>query len=284
LALRNWLPLILHYVDPWLSQQDIQAGDRWSVEIGNELNESHFGIICLTAENLTMPWILFEAGAISKSFPQGAVCPYLYDLDYSAITGPLQQFQGKKADRTSTKELVESINSKSTTPITSARLDTLFETLWPRLEDQLSTIPGENIGLQRPRPQSDILEDLVKSVRAMEGSVRELSNIINNRHEIGRMSTWSEDNEPHIKFTIIVAESVGALKVNEKFTLLGPPVRLLGAIASQTGLASDEYGFQWHLREAKTSQVLTSHDILELGNRYPKGGVCVLSIENGIPF
>ena len=36
-ALREWLPLVLHYVEPWLSKSDIQAGERWSVEIAKEL-------------------------------------------------------------------------------------------------------------------------------------------------------------------------------------------------------------------------------------------------------
>jgi TIR domain-containing protein len=77
LALKDWMPLVLHYVDPWVSQKDIAAGDRWAVEVGTKLNDSNFGIICLTPENLNASWLLFEAGAISKSFDEGAVCPYL---------------------------------------------------------------------------------------------------------------------------------------------------------------------------------------------------------------
>jgi TIR domain len=74
LALKDWMPLVLHYVDPWVSQKDIAAGDRWAVEVGAKLSDSNFGIICLTPENLNAPWLLFEAGAISKSFDEGAVC------------------------------------------------------------------------------------------------------------------------------------------------------------------------------------------------------------------
>ena len=98
-ALRDWLPLILHYAQPWLSDKDISAGDRWGLEIGKELEESSFGIICLTQENLGAPWILFEAGALSKIVLVNSVCPYLLDVEYSDIGGPLSQFQAKRQRR-----------------------------------------------------------------------------------------------------------------------------------------------------------------------------------------
>jgi hypothetical protein len=62
-ALRGWLPLVLYYVKPWVSGKDIQAGERWSLEVGKELEESNFGILCLTKDNLDAGWMLFEAGA-----------------------------------------------------------------------------------------------------------------------------------------------------------------------------------------------------------------------------
>ncbi len=65
-ALRDWLPMVLHYAEPRLSQLDIAAGDRWANEVANELEASKFGIICITRENIIAPWILFEAGALAK--------------------------------------------------------------------------------------------------------------------------------------------------------------------------------------------------------------------------
>lgn len=70
-ALRDWFPLVLHYVDPWLSQSDIQAGERWGIEVAKELETCNFGVICVTKENLNSPWILFEAGALAKSMQDG---------------------------------------------------------------------------------------------------------------------------------------------------------------------------------------------------------------------
>jgi len=171
-ALRDWLPLVLHYADPWLSATDIDAGDRWAIEVGQRLNDCSFGIVCLTPENLSSPWVLFEAGALSKSVDSGAVVPYLFGVDLSAVTGPMAQFQAKKAEREATFEVVRSINSRSKTPITSQRLEELFELLWPRLHTLLSAIPAATGASPAQRSQKEVLEDLTEAVRAVERRTR----------------------------------------------------------------------------------------------------------------
>ena len=140
-ALREWFPLVLHYVEPWLSKSDIQAGERWSVEIAKELEACNFGIICVTKENVAAPWILFEAGALAKSMQDGRVIPLLLDLDVKDISGPLAQFQTKKADNGGIKDLALSLNKASTTPVPEAQLEKLLVALWGDLEKQISGIP-----------------------------------------------------------------------------------------------------------------------------------------------
>ena len=58
-AFHEWLPLVLHYADPWMSEMDIESGSRGLKRISEELDGRNFGIICLTAENLRAPWIKF---------------------------------------------------------------------------------------------------------------------------------------------------------------------------------------------------------------------------------
>ena len=58
-ALRQQLPLMLHYVEPWMSETDIYAGKRWSEAVANELEASNFGIICVT-QSKSAPWLLFS--------------------------------------------------------------------------------------------------------------------------------------------------------------------------------------------------------------------------------
>jgi hypothetical protein len=52
IAFRDWLPLVLHYVEPWLSEADIEAGERWAQSVAKELGSSKFGVVCVTSENV----------------------------------------------------------------------------------------------------------------------------------------------------------------------------------------------------------------------------------------
>jgi hypothetical protein len=49
-----------------MSAADIDKGAKWSTEISRELEQANFAVSCLTPENLNEPWLLFEAGALSK--------------------------------------------------------------------------------------------------------------------------------------------------------------------------------------------------------------------------
>lgn len=58
-ALKEWLPLVLHDLKPWVSDKDITAGERWAQAVAGELDTSNFGILCVTPENVKNEWILF---------------------------------------------------------------------------------------------------------------------------------------------------------------------------------------------------------------------------------
>src|SRR5262249_34248306 len=64
--MHRWLPLILPSVAPFITTTDIDKGARWQGEISRELDQSNYGIVCLTSDNLDSRWIAFEAGALSK--------------------------------------------------------------------------------------------------------------------------------------------------------------------------------------------------------------------------
>lgn len=271
-ALRDWMPLVLHFVEPWLSQQEISAGDRWLVQVGQGLSESNFGIICLTPENLTAPWILFEAGAISKSFSLGAVCPYLYDVDFSELTGPLSQFQGKKADCASTKELLESINSKAPSPLSVERFNKLFDTFWPELESKLKNIPIADTVTQHTRSQEEILEEMVKAVRSIEARFRQGEAVI------------PFNEEASIKFVISSGGRVPtSLPPDEKIVIVGPPARLVKTVAARMGLSVEKYLKEWFFEDMETRVVFAKKDdLLEIENQY-RGRTCKLILTD-LPF
>ena len=92
-ALRDWLPQVLQFVEPWLSARDIDKGARWGAEVASELSASQFGILCVTPENQSAPWLLFEAGALSKQVEQSRVTPYLFKIRPSDLKHRLPSFR-----------------------------------------------------------------------------------------------------------------------------------------------------------------------------------------------
>jgi hypothetical protein len=167
-SLSKWLPVVLHYVEPWLSESDVGAGERWSLKIAENLEQAQFGILCLTKENFTAPWVMFEAGALGKFVTESSVCPYLLDLDHRDLSGPLTQYQAKKAEQDDTFELLESINASCPEPMPRDRLAKLFEALWPNLAIEIHAIPPTVETQKHVRTQPEILEDMVESIRSIE--------------------------------------------------------------------------------------------------------------------
>lgn len=173
-ALRNWLPMVLQYIEPWVSDQDISAGERWAQAIAGELDASNFGIICITPENIHSEWILFEAGALSKSMQDGKVIPLLFGLELSDLSGPLSQFQAQKMEESGMKEVVKSINKISATKTSDTIVDQLLPALWPTLQETIAAIPNTAPSDKHMRPNHEILEELVVGIRGINSSIREL--------------------------------------------------------------------------------------------------------------
>ena len=94
-AFREWLPNVIQALQPWLSSANIDQGTRWSSEVAAQLQETRVGIICLTPENISAPWLLFESGALSKTLAQTHVCTYLIGLEPTDLGWPLAMFQGE---------------------------------------------------------------------------------------------------------------------------------------------------------------------------------------------
>jgi hypothetical protein len=140
-ALHNWLPSTLQAVKPYFSPEDIEKGVKRSSEISGELGTSDIGIICLTRDNTEKPWILFEAGALSKRLEKSCVCPLLFDLEPSDLTGPLTIFQGTLFRREDFKRLVTTINSAAgDSRLGQFVLDKVFDRCWPELEAEIKKI------------------------------------------------------------------------------------------------------------------------------------------------
>jgi hypothetical protein len=124
-------------------------------------------------ENIASPWILFEAGALAKRMQEGYVIPLLLDVDFKDITGPLAQFQAKKMERDGLLDVIKSINRISDVKVSDAQLPKQFDALWPNLERQIGAIPKNPTPAKQHRPQQEILEELVSSVRGLDMRFRD---------------------------------------------------------------------------------------------------------------
>ncbi len=146
----------------------ISPGEVWSQRLGKELEQSEFGILCLTQDNYRAPWLLFEAGALGKKFGASRVVPYLIDdLPPDFEKSPLQQFQNVRADQHGTFRLIETINEKRENPKPSDRLERSFTRWWPDLEETLKLLRVANHDQPVIRSDRELLESISKHVEAL---------------------------------------------------------------------------------------------------------------------
>lgn len=165
-TLSIWMRDIFPDVDPWMSAHDIHAGTSWGQELNSGLELSNFGVLCLTPENISAPWILFEAGALAKASTIARVVPYLFGFSHSNIGYPLAQFQRVLSDEQGTRQLFESINRTRDSPLEDERLRRLFtKWCWPELETTLKAIPPF-AGTEPPASaERELLEAILEFVR-----------------------------------------------------------------------------------------------------------------------
>lgn len=175
-ALKAWLPKVVKGAKPWISAQDIEKGTRGSIELGKALQMST-AISCITPENKNAPWILFEAGALSKTIDQKTkFWTYLVDLSVDELNDPLKTFQATTAvDKESNRRLVQSINiTVNATPVPEAALNQSFEKNWPFLLEMLRQLPARtniesgthltNIG--------ELYDAFITTIQAVDSGIR----------------------------------------------------------------------------------------------------------------
>lgn len=168
-SLYEWLPLVVQHVKPWMSDEAIESGTRWNDHVAAALNETDFGIVCVTGENQHKPWLMFEAGALAKRLNSAHVVPLCFGISPAEITGPLEAFQGRSFDEDGVKRLVREISAARNEPLGVDQVDTLFGALWPKLKSTIDDVesrpqPGHAVR----RSTQDMLEELVERTRRIE--------------------------------------------------------------------------------------------------------------------
>ena len=140
-AVRDFLGQVLQALQPFVSSKDVGPGIPWADRLITELSESRYGIICVTADNLSSQWLLFEAGALERE----RLYPLLLDIKPSSLEGPLSLYQCVLPTREGLRRLVEDLNvALGEEKISDEILQAAFRDAWPRLEKKLSQLPPPN--------------------------------------------------------------------------------------------------------------------------------------------
>ena len=138
--LASWLPEVIQEVKPWISSQNIEKGSIWSGEIDKAL-ETTVGILCVTQDNKTAPWLLFEAGGLFKGLPEARVCPLLIDLERKDLEQPLARFQDTMPNKEDMGKLLTTINNADAEKaLSKERLQNSFNRMWPEFEKHLQEL------------------------------------------------------------------------------------------------------------------------------------------------
>lgn len=173
-CLSKWIPTIIQSVDPFYSPNDIAKGEHWSSRLSEELEQSNYGIICLTPENVMAPWIHFEAGALSKA-ANSRVSAIMLNITPSQIKGPLARFQNTAVDQDDFYRLFKSINSFTATPLKPEILENAFKNSWKNLSAELETIISDYSSCPKvPDPENRSDSEAVQEILRL---VRNISNV-----------------------------------------------------------------------------------------------------------
>lgn len=204
-ALVELLPEIVHGIKPWMSEQSLELGKNWRVELVRELKETEFGLLCLTRENVTAPWLLFEAGLLASSSSSGRVIPYqLGKLSVGEVPPPLSDFQGVAATKKGTWELVVSLNNALDNRADGERLKRRFDQWWPALHDRIVEISSSISEWSGERTDRSLLEEILrrlpseKDKSARTGVLQYLeSRQLSLEHRATKLASFVEEAERH---------------------------------------------------------------------------------------
>ena len=170
-TLASWLSQVIQSVEPWISVE-LEKGKRWGPEITAKLQASKVGIVCLTPDNLSSPWLLFEAGAISNT-KEAHVCTFLVGVKPTDVKQPLGQFQHTSFERSDVRRLLGTINQQvqlaNERALPDRTLDEVFEFNWLRLETAIAKVQSTPLVIDpNDRSEKELLQEALELLREQE--------------------------------------------------------------------------------------------------------------------
>ena len=215
---------------PYFTPDDVAKGQRWATDIAENLHKSEFGLFCLTAENLTAPWLLFEAGAVSKHSRVGRVCPLLFGVESTQLSGPLLQFQATPYSQEEVLKFMKAVNEATSEPLSEIQLRRAFERCWHELDEKIQLILREYVEDESPAPRS--LEEMVEETL---GIVRAMSQNPIPTTDDDPLAHWlvlCQSTLEYARDTLAIAEGADQLAVFEQLKRLSAYVKIITNLMS----------------------------------------------------
>jgi hypothetical protein len=189
------LDAVFDNVDPFMSEKDIEAGDRNLRKIADELSGTNFGIVVVTQDNQNSRWLNYEAGALSKNVKDeeseetGRVVPSIVDFAREGdVERPLGQFQGKLLNQDGIRDTLIALAKVADADKDRIieRFDSLWSTAYEGRFTQAQQVPDtatpkerdtpdkvdEILTIVRSAPDGDTVADILAIVRDMSRTAK----------------------------------------------------------------------------------------------------------------
>jgi hypothetical protein len=168
IELKAWLEVVFTECRVFMSDVDIDTGTVPMERIRRELDSSSRGIIVLTRENQSRPWINFEAGNLFANFQadRSRVIPLLVDFESpSDLPGPLGQLlQASMLTEDGVIEMTRSLCNAFDLDFDPKRK--IAEKFWPDLEDACARARAAEATLSEgSRQLDDKVDEMLELVR-----------------------------------------------------------------------------------------------------------------------
>lgn len=132
-------------------------------------------MLFVTKENQIKPWLLFEAGALSKGIFENGVCTFLVDLNVRDIesSSPLSHLKHTSTTTEQILELIRTINKRlQSEAVSEIVLQKTFEAMWEDFSEKLEEIKSLPDDASTPnRTDNDILNDILENVLSINKKV-----------------------------------------------------------------------------------------------------------------
>ena len=157
IALRQLIPSLELWSFPG---SDSIAGTRWIDQTEHAIRASEIALVCLTNDSRTAPWLLFELGVMAGS--GATVVPWLVDIEYSDLAGPLAQFQAIRSDSRSFFDLADLVCRKASMELPPLHL---VERWAEAIEAEISQLVGRGRKGRDARPTEEWLAQIEEARR-----------------------------------------------------------------------------------------------------------------------